>query len=139
MYGILILSWFLLQLCPSASASLLYLIGLFVQAHFAKSVNSNVVQDKTSYDTILTILRPSAMICLVPPQINQRKPVSCDQNQVHVTSISLFSLVELHRGIIETSPAGSRRHTAAAPAKKLRRVPVLRVGRKLNHYAYQSS
>ena len=28
-----------------------------------------------------------------------------------------LSLVELHRGIIETSPAGLRRHTAAAPAR----------------------
>ena len=35
--------------------TVLHLIGLFVQIHFAKPVNSNVVQDKTSYDAI-TIL-----------------------------------------------------------------------------------
>ena len=34
-------------------ATLLHLIGSFVQILFAKPVNSNVVQDKVSYDTIL--------------------------------------------------------------------------------------
>ena len=39
-------------LSDSSFAALLYLIGLFIQIHFAKSVNSNVVQDKTSYDRL---------------------------------------------------------------------------------------
>jgi hypothetical protein len=58
---------------------------------------------------------PLAMTCLVLPQIHQ-------ENQFRVRpkpgNISFsFSLVELHGGIIETSPAGLRRHTAAAPAR----------------------
>ena len=38
--------------CEELLISNVYLIGLFVLTHFAKSVNSNVVQDKTSYDAI---------------------------------------------------------------------------------------
>ena len=37
-------------------ATLLHLIGLLVQIHFAEPVNSNVVQDKTNYDAFLNNL-----------------------------------------------------------------------------------